>query len=114
MFTQELAPVACSLTVSALIALLPLITIFIPAGRRSNQGELGGLGLAGGRRDPPTKTRPSDATAAIRLVCAGAPTSNVGGPSSILDRQGAARISQLCPTAIYGARLDTQLDDTNM
>jgi lactate permease len=32
MFTQELAPVAGSLTVSALIALLPLITIFILLG----------------------------------------------------------------------------------
>ena len=32
MFTHELAPVAGSLTVSALIALLPLITIFILLG----------------------------------------------------------------------------------
>src|SRR4029079_18689056 len=33
-----------------------------------------GVGLAGGRRDPPTKTGPSDVTAAIRLACAGGRT----------------------------------------
>jgi hypothetical protein len=69
MFTHELAPVAGSLTVSALIALLPLITIFILLGVVRIKAHWG-VGLAGGRRDPPTKTRPSDVTAAIRLACA--------------------------------------------
>ena len=73
MFTHELAPVAGSLTVSALIALLPLITIS-SCWASFESRRTGGVGLAGGRRDPPTKTRPSDVTAAIRLACAGGRT----------------------------------------
>jgi len=73
MFTHELAPVAGSLTVSAHCPTSADHHLH-PAGRRSNQGALGGVGLAGGRRDPPTKTRPSDVTAAIRLACAGGRT----------------------------------------
>ena len=84
MFTHELAPVAGSLTVSALIALLPLITIFILLGVVRIKAHWAGLAsLVVAVIPRPRPARPTSPRPSAWRVRAGAPTKNVEGSSSI-------------------------------